>query len=146
MAFTNIHTSQWETRGDWRLLDLSGKHIGVRIEDLDPGDSSSIHHYHTLEEEHVIVLDGTGVLVLGDEEHDLVAGDHCWFAAGDERAHHIENRSDASLKFLVFGERKKGDVVVYPKQGVAMVKALEGWKQFNVTERDRPIHEEVENG
>lgn len=39
-----------------------------------------------------------------------------WFAAGEAVAHHIENTSDAPLKFLVFGERKRDDVVFYPNR------------------------------
>ena len=63
--FKNIDTSPWEERGSWRFIDLSGEHLGVRIEEIPPGGSSSIHHYHTEEEEHVLVLEGEATLVLG---------------------------------------------------------------------------------
>ena len=53
-------------RGEqWKYRDLNGEHIGVRIEELSPGTTSSEHHYHTSEEEHVIVLEGTATLVWG---------------------------------------------------------------------------------
>ena len=124
----NIHTSAFvdtPTRGGtWRRLDLGGEHIGVRIEELLPGGTSSVHHFHTLEEEHVLVLVGTATLHLGTEQHALHEGDHVWFAAGEAVAHHIENRSAAPFRFLVFGERKAGDVVFYPNGPVMMVKAL----------------------
>lgn len=140
---TNIHEAQWKEQSTprgttWSSLDLSGQHLGVRLEATPPGGSSSVHHYHTLEEEHVLALEGEAVLIFGDEEIALKAGDHCWFEAGDETAHHIENRSDtAEFKFLVFGERKSGDVVVYPRHKVMMVKALE-WKQFIYEPRETP--------
>jgi len=54
-AWREEQTPRGET---WRYLDLSGEHLGVRIEELQPGASSSVHHYHTLEEEHVLVLEG----------------------------------------------------------------------------------------
>ena len=143
----NIHTSDWEEQetpqGLWSYLDLSGDHLGLRIEKLEPGDESSIHHYHTLEEEHVIVLEGVGTLVLGTDEHPLGKGDHVWFRAGDEVGHHLVNRSTEAFTFLVIGERRRGDVCVYPDDGVALVKALNsGWKQFDITPRTRSLQEE----
>jgi uncharacterized cupin superfamily protein len=128
-TFTNIHSDAFEdgtdARGEtWKSLDLSGDHLGVYIEELPPGGTSSQHHFHTAEEEHVIVLDGSGVLFLGDEEHVLKAGDHIWFAAGKENAHHIENKSTTPLTFLVFGERDEKDVVFYPETKVIVSKAL----------------------
>ncbi len=113
----------------WRYLDLSGEHLGVRIEAMAPGESSSRHHYHSMEEEHVLILEGAPTLVLGDEETVLKPGDHLWFAAGREVPHHLENRSEAHAKYLVFGERCAGDVVFYPKHQRMTVKAL-GWKRL----------------
>jgi uncharacterized cupin superfamily protein len=132
--FENIDESPWAEGKDstgqlWRYIDLSGDHLGVRIEEISPGGASSHHHYHTLEEEHVIMLEGTATLVLGAEEHSLREGDHLWFEAGKEEAHHIENRTDEMCKFLVFGERNKQDIVVYPEHKVMLVKAL-GNSQF----------------
>lgn len=128
---TNIHESSFEEietpRGETlRQLDLSGSHLGVRIEDLPPGGTSSIHHYHTLEEEHVLVLAGSGTLHLGSKEHELREGDHVCFLAGDPTPHHIENRSPGNFKFLVFGERNPGDTVFYPDGPVMMVKGAGG--------------------
>ena len=116
---TNIHKAPMveeptQRGGYWRHLELGGKNIGVRIEELLPGWTSSLHHYHTQEEEHVLVLEGAATLHLGDERKPLVAGDHVWFEAGIAQAHHIENTSDAPFRFLVFGERKDGDEVIYP--------------------------------
>jgi uncharacterized cupin superfamily protein len=140
--FTNIHHSTWEVRTSprgerWKFLDLSGKHLGVRLEELLPGETSSIHHYHSLEEEHVIVLEGAATLILGSEELALRRGDHVWFAAGEEVPHHIENKTTESMKMLVFGERNEGDVVFYPTNRLMMVKAT-GWKQFTYEERAKP--------
>jgi uncharacterized cupin superfamily protein len=138
----NIFESPWEMKetprgGIWKYLDISGEHLGLRLEELAPGATSSIHHFHTLEEEHVIVLEGEASLVLGGEEHRVTRGDHVWFKAGEEVGHHIVNRSDRPFKFLVIGERKEGDVVFYPEAGVATVKAL-GWKQYDVKQRSKP--------
>lgn len=140
-AITNIDETEFDEittpRGEsLRQLDLSGSHLGVRIEELPPGGTSSIHHYHTLEEEHVLVLSGTATLYLGSSTQELRTGDHICFAPGEPEAHHIENTSEAVFKFLVFGERLPGDVVVYPGGPVMLVKAL-GRRLFEYRERER---------
>ena len=145
MDLKNIYESEWEEqdtpRGIWRYLDISGDHLGLRIEKLQPSDTSSIHHYHTLEEEHLIVLEGEATLVLGSKESAIKRGDHLWFKAGEELGHHIRNDCPDPCVFLVIGERKSGDVVVYPEKQVAMVKAL-GWKQYDIDQRVTPIQDE----
>ena len=124
-------------RGEsWRFRDLSGEQLGVRIEELSPGGTSSEHHYHTSEEEHVIVLEGSATLILGDDRHELISGDHVWFKAGEETPHHIENTSGSAFRFLVFGERKSDDVVIYPEHQVMMIKSL-GFKQFTYRPVDK---------
>ena len=142
---TNINTAQYEvgqspreSEASFRFLDISGEHIGVKIEELPKGGTSSYHHYHTAEEEHVIVLEGTGTLHLGEEHIELANGDHICFPAGEAVAHHIENRLDTPLKFLVFGERKQDDVVFYPNGNVVSVKSAAGYNFYNyeVFERD----------
>ena len=139
---TNIHTAAYEEgessrieEATWRFLDLSGKHLGVRIEETPVGGTTSHHHYHTAEEEHVLVLDGTATLHLGDEDVELTTGDHIWFPAGEAVAHHIENTSDGPFKFLVFGERKQDDVVFYPKDSVVLVKSSAGVQTYTYEER-----------
>ena len=137
---SNIHITRWKEeetpRGEkWKYLDLSGEKLGVRVEELSPGGTSSFHHFHTAEEEHVLVLDGAATLMLGDDRKiSLATGDHVWFAAGKEQADHIENTSNEPFRFLVFGERNSQDVVVYPEQGVMLIKGL-GSRQFTY----RPI-------
>ena len=75
------------------------------------------------------MLDGTATLVLGPEdtreEQSLRAGDHVCFHAGSDVAHHVENRSEAPVRYLIFGERLSGDTVVYPDHQVMMVKAMD---------------------
>lgn len=118
-----------------RTLDLSGAHLGVRIEEADAGGTSSYHHFHTAEEEHVLVLKGTGTLHLGDEHIDLAEGDHVWFPAGEETPHHLENTSTEPFRYLVFGERKQDDVVFYPESSVVLVKSAKGFQLYNYEKR-----------
>ncbi len=136
---TKTHSIPWveETYRNLtcRVKALSGIRIGARIEDIPPGQASSEHHYHTAEEEHVFVLNGNGTLFSGDEQIPIETGDHVCFAAGDARAHHIENTSEDNLTFLVYGERNDNDVVFYPRAKTMWVKAT-GRRVYAYTERD----------
>ena len=137
---TNIKEANLEVRksprgeADWRCLDISGEHLGVRIEELPPGGNSSYHHYHTAEEEHVLVLEGTATLHYGKNAIPLKKGDHVSFIAGEEIAHHIENSSTEALTYLVFGERKQDDVVIYPENSIALLKSSQGHRWYNYNE------------
>jgi uncharacterized cupin superfamily protein len=137
---TNIHDASLEERksprgeSDWRCLDLSGDHLGVRIEELPPGSTSSYHHYHTAEEEHVLVIEGIATLHLGHEAVAIRKGDHVLFPAGAEVAHHIENSSPDTVTYLVFGERKQDDVVMYPQNSIALVKSSQGHRWYTFEE------------
>jgi len=134
MTIKNINELEWKNGTNsygeiWKFQDLSGERLGVQIEELPPGGTSSTHHYHTLEEEHVLVLAGSATLVLGSDKLPLNTGDHICFIAGKEEAHHIENTTSEPFRFLVFGERNEQDVVVYPEKKTMMLKSL-GWKTF----------------
>ncbi len=137
---TNIDDTALEQRksgrgeSDWWGLDLSGEHLGVRIEELPPGNTSSYHHYHTAEEEHVLVVDGIATLHLGDEAIEIKKGDHILFPTDEEVAHHIENTSSGPFRFLVFGERKQDDVVFYPQSSIVLVKSSQGLRWYNYEE------------
>ncbi|MGZ6070247.1 MAG: cupin domain-containing protein, partial [Myxococcaceae bacterium] len=67
--------------------------FGVNRLTLEPGAWSSQRHWHTHEDELVMVLEGEVVLVSNDGEQRLVAGDVVGFPAGVPDAHHFQNRS-----------------------------------------------------
>ena len=126
MKITNIDSAEWEEgsgdTGRWSELKLPFQKLGVRVESLEPGSKSSHHHYHTKEEEHLLVLSGQATLHMDSGDYSLSAGDHVFFPAGSTDAHHIENTSTEAFKYLVFGERRSDDVVVYPKAGKKLLK------------------------
>lgn len=143
---TNLETAVFahgspsrEGEPPYRFLDLSGEALGVRVEEIEPGGTTSHPHYHVSEEEHVVLLSGEASLHLGHETLPLKAGDHVWFPAGEAVPHHIENTSDQAIRLLVFGERKRDDVVVYPKAEMMMIKSASGMRMV-------AYHEEETNG
>lgn len=90
------------------------QHVGVLIEELAPGKQACPNHYHYLEEEQLMMLEGTATLRLGDDTYILAAGSYVVFPAGQKAGHSIYNHSAAPCRYLVIGERNPHDVIVYP--------------------------------
>jgi uncharacterized cupin superfamily protein len=94
------------------------------IESPAPGRCLSPRHYHMLEEEHALILDGQVTLLLGDERHALKAGDYVCFPAGQKVGHALVNSGAGPCRYLMIGERNPSDVCVYPDSNKVSVRAL----------------------
>lgn len=90
--------------------------FGVQIETLPPGSASSMRHWHSHEDEFVLILDGTLTLIEDSGERLMDPGEAAAFPAGRPNGHHLVNRSDAHATFLVAGSRDPEDVCVYSGQ------------------------------
>ena len=100
------------------ISDVGGSSkIGFGILELSPGCNTLPAHYHTLEEEHLYVLEGVGTLHLGTEKFSLEKGSYITFPAGQAVPHFVSNESQAPLKYIMVGERIEGDEVVYAENG-----------------------------
>ena len=98
------------------LCDVGSKSkVGVGLLDLPPGSNTKPAHYHTLEEEHLYVVEGSATLHLGDQSFVLVPGSYVCFPAGQEQAHYLHNDGDHTCRYVMVGERIEADQVVYPK-------------------------------
>ena len=96
------------------LSDAGGDaKVGVGLLELPPGSNTRPGHYHTLEDEHLYVLEGQVTLHLGDERHELGPGTYVHFPAGQAAPHWLLNQSGATVRYLMIGERIAEDEVVY---------------------------------
>ncbi len=89
----------------WRRIAQGGGLIqfGANLVTLAPGGWSSQRHWHTAEDEMVVMLAGEAVLVEEDGETILQPGDIATFRAGDPNGHHLQNRSGEPAVFLAIG-------------------------------------------
>ena len=101
-----------------------GWHVGMLIEAPAPGKRLCPRHYHMLEEEHALVLEGEVTLLLGDERHVMKAGDYVCFPAGRKVGHSFLNRGSGPCRYLMIGERHPNEVCVYPDSNKLAVDAL----------------------
>ncbi|HEY9345182.1 MAG TPA: cupin domain-containing protein, partial [Inquilinus sp.] len=102
----------------------AGYRVGVLIESPAPGKRLCPTHYHMLEEEHALVLEGQVTLILGDERHELKAGDYVCFPAGRKVGHSFINSGPGPCRTLMIGERNPNEVCVYPDSNKMAVGAL----------------------
>jgi uncharacterized cupin superfamily protein len=101
-----------------------GRKIGVSYEELPPGRQSCPFHYHMIEEEHIVALEGEATLRLGDERIPLQAGDYVGFPAGQKVGHCLVNESDRPFRFIMIGDNSPDEVCVYPDSGKIMISSL----------------------
>ena len=95
-----------EVEGRWyrRLAPVSGlTRMGASHVVLKPGAWSSQRHWHSEEDELVVMLAGEAVLVEDDGETTVRPGDIIAWAAGVENGHHLQNRSEADCVFVAIG-------------------------------------------
>ena len=90
-------------------------HVGVLIEAPAPGRRLWPMHYHMLEEEHALILEGQVTLFLGKERHEMRAGDYICFPAGRKVGHSFLNSGSGPCSYLMIGERNPNEVCVYPE-------------------------------
>ena len=77
------------------------RQFGVNKVTVKPGAATALNHWHQNEDEFVIVLSGEVVLVEGETETPLKAGECAGFKAGEPTGHHIINKSsDVAILFL----------------------------------------------
>ncbi|MES1176692.1 MAG: cupin domain-containing protein [Myxococcales bacterium] len=85
---------------------------------LPPGAASSLRHYHTREDELVIVTAGEVVLLSNAGETPMQAGDIASFPMGVEDGHTFVNRSSEPAVIVAIGNNSEDDVWFYPDVGM----------------------------
>ena len=115
-AYPSPFDTRCRARLRWRLGEAAGlAQFGVNLLRLPAGAWSSQRHWHSHEDEFLMVLEGEAVLVTEDGEEVLVAGDCAGVRAGEPNGHHLQNRSDRDVVVLEVGGRLPGaDACDYP--------------------------------
>ena len=92
--------------------------LGCGVDSVAPGKTGCPYHFHHVQEEMFIVLEGTGTLRVAGELVPIKAGDVIHIPAGPEYPHQIINTSDhAELKFLSISTQERPEVCEYPDSG-----------------------------
>jgi uncharacterized cupin superfamily protein len=89
---------------------------GMKLVNVQPGKLGVAPHCHSAEEEIFVVLDGSGELLLGDEEQPVRAGHVIARPPGTCVAHTMRAGLDG-LTYLAYGTRVPNDICFYPRSG-----------------------------
>jgi uncharacterized cupin superfamily protein len=89
---------------------------GVKLLTVHPGKLGVAPHCHSAEEEIFVVLDGSGELLLGDDEIPVRAGHVVARPPGTCVAHTFRAGLDG-LTYLAYGTRVPNDICFYPRSG-----------------------------
>src|SRR5262249_11788198 len=81
---------------------------------LDPGQMAWPPHCHSVDEEIFVVLEGSGTLLLGDDEHSVRPLDVVSRPPGTAVAHAFRGGDDG-LTYLAYGTQEPNDICYYPR-------------------------------
>ena len=85
--------------GRW---NAQSNRVTTGVTEFAPGTGIPLHTHNV--EESVLILEGEATATIGDEEHDLVAGDATWVPAGIP--HRFANRGTTAMRiYWVYGGR-----------------------------------------
>ncbi len=89
--------------------------FGANLVTLAPGAWSSQRHHHSAEDELVYILSGHPTFIDDDGERVLGPGDVTVHPMSDGNGHHMINRTQTEVTFLVIGtSNAQNDHVCYP--------------------------------
>jgi uncharacterized cupin superfamily protein len=120
-----------------------GERLGASLYEVAPGNACFPLHWHSNNEEMLIVLSGRPALRTAQGERVLDEGEVVAFPVGEEGAHQVVNRSDGTVRFVIVSEMNAVDLNGYPDSGKVLAtnrapgaKPKEGSKFFSFYERD----------
>ncbi|MBJ7473427.1 MAG: cupin domain-containing protein, partial [Solirubrobacteraceae bacterium] len=121
----NIYDVGTETRGipgyasmRQRVGDASGsRRLGTSVWDLPAGEGAYPYHFHYMEEEQLIVLEGTPLLRDSGGWRRLERGAVVTFLPGQDGGHQLYNDGPEHVRFLAISTSGEPDIVSYPDQG-----------------------------
>jgi uncharacterized cupin superfamily protein len=109
---------------------VGSERTGLSRVTLEPGTDGYPPHCHSAEEELFVILEGSGILLLGDEEIPVRSGQVVGRPPGTRIAHSLRG-GDGGMTYLAYGTREPNDVAYYPRsnkiyfRGVGVMARLE---------------------
>lgn len=121
----NLNDPKYEERGAdgftvrrARLGQEAGaEKLGMSLWEVPPGEAAYPYHWHLLEEEIVVVLEGTPSLRGPDGGwRELPQGEVVAFPVGERGGHQLWNRGVGTVRFLSisYGSADSPEICVYP--------------------------------
>ncbi len=97
--------------------DAGAKSLGASVYEIPPGEATFPYHWHSANEEMLIVLRGRPSLRTPDGWRQLEEGEVVAFRTGPEGAHQVQNRSTETVRVLLVSQMITPEVCGYPDSG-----------------------------
>ena len=97
--------------------EAGSERLGASVYELPPGQATFPYHYHTANEELLIVLSGRPSLRSPNGWRELAEGQVVAFRAGEDGAHQIVNRGSDRATFFVLSTMIAPEITEYPDTG-----------------------------
>ena len=94
--------------------NFGAKNLGFHTKIMEPKTFSCPYHWHTGEEELVIVLEGEATVRNNGEFRIIKAGDLIYYGTGPESVHHMYNHTDQPFKYFVLSNMIIEEKCFYP--------------------------------
>jgi uncharacterized cupin superfamily protein len=102
---------------------LGAKRLGYALGRIAPGDTYCPYHWHTREEEVLVMWRGSATLRTPAGTFPIRAGDVVAFPTGTAGAHRISNESSDECMVLIVANIDEGDACFYPDSNKVLVEA-----------------------
>ena len=122
----NIHEPEWNRESEregfsyrdcWLGEQAGAERLGASLYEIEPGQATFPYHWHTANEEVLLVLAGTVTLREPGGTREVGAGEVVAFPRGERGAHQLSNRGAEPARFVVLSEMNWPDPCVYPDSG-----------------------------
>lgn len=88
--------------------------LGCSFYEVQPGCAAFPFHWHSANEEAIIILSGEGTLRLGEESIPVHAGDYLALPAGTKTPHQLRNTGSDPLRYYCISTMSSPEVAGYP--------------------------------
>lgn len=140
-AAQHANGEHFEARIAALAAPLGAKAIGANLTRVPPGKAAWPLHHHFANEEHFLILQGSGALRYGAAIHAVKPGDYIVTPSGGaDRAHQLVNTGAEELVYLSLSTLTTPEVVGYPdsgKTGVAVFASDGNRRRFLLEDRNR---------
>ena len=122
-----------DTGGETLLVSNAGRltQFGAYSVSLPPSAKATAshrrRHRHSMEDEFLLVLDGTATVIDDSGAHQLGAGDAAAWRKVDPNAHHVLNQSAAPVRYLVIGSRVAEGILQSDLDDVSTAVLADDW-------------------
>lgn len=132
--------------------ELDNRNLKFELRRLNPGDYSTLYHFHRNAEELFMIVSGSATLRTPEGLETVGEGDIIFFETGETGAHQLYNHSDGPCIYLDIRTFDGCDVAEYPDSDrVMIIPSKEQFRKdsrtgyFDGEERPAEIWEKLKN-